>query len=190
MEKEEYFKKIYTLLIVVIVITGFNLLLTFINLFSTKDTSSTISNDSTTNQTSQNSDYDVSDFNTLNLSGVLDLFEKDGTSVLYLGRSTCSACVSFLPTVKAVQEKYGYVTNYLDITTVSTGSSDYKKFQELLEVEVTENINGEEVTADIGEFFGYTPMVIIIKDGKAVDCSVGAYSESKFEEFLNENGIK
>lgn len=190
MEKEEYFKKIYTLLIVVIVITGFNLLLTFINLFSTKDTSSTISNDSTTGQTSQNIDYDVSDFNTLNLSGVLDLFEKDGTSVLYLGRSTCGACVSFLPTLKAVQEKYGYVTNYLDITTVSTGSSDYKKFQELLEVEVTENINGEKVTADIGEFFGYTPMVIIIKDGKAVDCSVGAYSESKFEEFLNENGIK
>ena len=59
-----------------------------------------------------------------------------------------------------------------------------------MEVEVTENINGEEVTADIGEFFGYTPMVIIIKDGKAVDCSVGAYSESKFEEFLKENGIK
>ena len=188
MEKEEYIKKIYTLLILVVIITAFNLLFTLINVFGTTDTSSTVSNDQA--QSTTNSNYDVSDFNTLSLSQVLDLFDEDGTSVLYIGRSTCGACVSFLPTLKSLQEKYDYVTNYLDITTVSTSSNDYKDFQELLEVEVTENINGEEVTANIGEFFGYTPMVIIIKDGKAVDCSIGAYSESKFEEFLNENGIK
>ena len=33
-------------------------------------------------------------------------------------------------------------------------------------------------------------MVIIIKDGKAVNASVGALSESNFKKFLSSNGIK
>ena len=188
MEKDENFKKLYTLLIIVTIITGFNLLLTFTNMFSSKDLSNTVSNDS--NTTSQNSNYDVSEFNTLSISGVLDLFDEDGINVLFLGRPSCSACVSFLPTLKELQDKYDYVTNYLDIEQVNTSSSDFSKFVEKLNKEITENINGEDVTAKISEFYGYTPMVIIIKNGKAVDASIGAYSSSKLEEFLNENGIK
>lgn len=188
MEKNEYLQKIYTLLIIVTVIVGFNLLLSFINLFGTKDTSNTVSNNS--NNSSQNSNYDVSDFNSLSLSDALKLFDKDGISVLFIGRASCSACVSFLPTLKEMQQKYDYVTNYLDIEKVSTSSSDFSKFTDKLDKEITESINGENVTAEISEFYGYTPMVIIIKDGKAVDASIGAYSSSKFEEFLNENGIK
>ena len=42
----------------------------------------------------------------------------------------------------------------------------------------------------VSDFYGYTPMVIIIKDGKAVNASVGALSESNFKKFLSSNGIK
>ena len=133
---------------------------------------------------------DVSDFDTLTLAQVLKLFDSKDTSVLYLGRSSCSACVSFLPTLKSVQKDLGFKTKYLDITTVDTSSRDYSTFISKLTKEIEVNANGTKSTGKISEFYGYTPMVIIIKDGKAVDASVGALSEANFKKFLSSNGIK
>ena len=138
----------------------------------------------------QTNDYDVSDFDALTLTQVLKLFDSKDTSVLYLGRSSCSACVSFLPTLKSVHKDLGFKTKYLDITTVDTSSSDYNTFISKLTKEIEVNANGTKSTGKISEFYGYTPMVIIIKDGKAVNASVGALSESNFKKFLSSNGIK
>lgn len=182
--------KIFTTLVVIAIILGVNLLFTMISL--TNGGSGSGSNNSSNSSTSgtQTSDYDVSDFDALSLAQVLKLFDSKDTSVLYLGRSSCSACVSFLPTLKSVQKDLGFKTKYLDITTVDTSSSDYSTFISKLTKEIEVNANGTKSTGKISEFYGYTPMVIIIKDGKAVDASVGALSESNFKKFLSSNGIK
>lgn len=181
--------KIFTTLVVIAIILGVNLLFTMISL-TNGGSGSDNSGNSSTSGTQTSSDYDVSDFDTLTLAQVLKLFDSKDTSVLYLGRSSCSACVSFLPTLKSVQKDLGFKTKYLDITTVDTSSSDYNTFISKLTKEIEVNANGTKSTGKISEFYGYTPMVIIIKDGKAVNASVGALSESKFKKFLSSNGIK
>lgn len=181
--------KIFTVLVVIAIILGVNLLFTMISL-TNGESSSDNSGNSSTSGTQTSSDYDVSDFDTLTLAQVLKLFDSKDTSVLYLGRSSCSACVSFLPTLKSVQKDLGFKTKYLDITTVDTSSSDYSTFISKLTKEIEVNANGTKSTGKISEFYGYTPMVIIIKDGKAVNASVGALSESNFKKFLSSNGIK
>ncbi len=181
--------KIFTVLVVIAIILGVNLLFTMISL-TNGGSSSDNSGNSSTSGTQTSSDYDVSDFDTLTLAQVLKLFDSKDTSVLYLGRSSCSACVSFLPTLKSVQKDLGFKTKYLDITTVDTSSSDYSTFISKLTKEIEVNANGTKSTGKISEFYGYTPMVIIIKDGKAVNASVGALSEANFKKFLSSNGIK
>lgn len=181
--------KIFTVLVVIAIILGVNLLFTMISL-TNGGSSSDNSGNSSTSGTQTSSDYDVSDFDTLTLAQVLKLFDSKDTSVLYLGRSSCSACVSFLPTLKSVQKDLRFKTKYLDITTVDTSSSDYNTFISKLTKEIEVNANGTKSTGKISEFYGYTPMVIIIKDGKAVNASVGALSESNFKKFLSSNGIK
>ena len=180
--------KIFTALVVIAIIWGVNLLFTMISLTNGGSGSNNSSNSSTSG--TQTNDYDVSDFDALTLAQVLKLFDSKDTSVLYLGRSSCSACVSFLPTLKSVQKDLGFKTKYLDITTVDTSSSDYNTFISKLTKEIEVNANGTKSTGKISDFYGYTPMVIIIKDGKAVNASVGALSESNFKKFLSSNGIK
>ena len=180
--------KIFTALVVIAIILGVNLLFTMISLTNGGSGSNNSSNSSTSG--TQTNDYDVSDFDALTLAQVLKLFDSKDTSVLYLGRSSCSACVSFLPTLKSVQKDLGFTTKYLDITTVDTSSSDYNTFISKLTKEIEVNANGTKSTGKISDFYGYTPMVIIIKDGKAVNASVGALSESNFKKFLSSNGIK
>ena len=170
----------------------FLILINLVQLLNIKrnDSSLNSSSKSVTNDSANSNEYDVSMMNKLSLDQLLALFDSKKTSVVYLGRATCSACVSFLPTLQKMQSKYNYTTQYLDITTVDTTSEFYTKLMEKLSVEKTINVNGESKTDKFGTFYGYTPMVFIIKNGKFADGIVGAYSENKFESFLNSNGIK
>ena len=187
---EDRVNKLYKLVIVILVIVSIDLLLNLVSVLSVKKTDSSTNTGSNT-QTQTAGEYDVSSFKTLSNKEVVDLFnDKKGTYVVYLGRSTCSACVSFLPTLKSMQSKYNYVTQYLDITTVVKDSEDYNNLMKKLESKVTLTVNGETKTQNFSEYFGYTPMTFIIKNGKFADGIVGAYSETKFQEFLNNNGIK
>jgi len=183
---EEKIDKIYKLVVILVALVSISLVLSLVSLSNGKKTTT-----DTEETTTQESNYDVSMMDTLDLEGVLDLFgNKKGYSVVYLGRSTCSACVSFLPTLQEMQEKYEYTTKYLDITTVNSASDEFEELMDKLSTEVTLTVNGETATKSFGEFYGYTPMTFIIKDGKFKDGIVGAYSEEKFEQFLNDNGIK
>ena len=184
---EEKINKLYKLVIIILVIGSINLLFNVASLFKVKD--SNVEESTETTETASN--YDVSSFKTLDAKGVVDLFsDKKNTYVVYFGRSTCSACVNFLPTLKTMQNKYNYITQYLDITTVDAQSDDYNKLMEKLSAKVKLTVNGTTSEQSFSEYYGYTPMTFIIKNGKFVDGIVGAYSESKFEEFLNNNGIK
>ena len=189
-EVELKIDKLYKLIIIILIIASINLLFNLVSLFNVKKEDTT-TNNSSNNTTNTSSDYDVSTFKTLDTQGVVDLFnDKKGTYVVYFGRSTCSACVSFLPTLKSMQSKYNYVTQYLDITTVDSNSDAYKTLMDKLSTKVTLTVSGETKTQSFSESYGYTPMTFIIMNGKFVDGIVGAYSESKFQEFLNNNGIK
>ena len=185
---EEKINKIYKLVIILLLVVGVNLILTIVLLSNNK---SSKTNASENTATKESSDYDVSLFDALTLDGILKLFDnKKSTYVVYFGRSTCSACKTFLPVLQTMQKKYEYTTKYLDITTVDASSSSYEKLMEKLNTKVTLNVSGQSETKTFGEFFGYTPMTFIIKNGKFAKGIVGAYSEEKFEQFLNENGIK
>ena len=191
MENKDYLKKIYNLVIIILIIVSVDFAFNFFSKvnFNNKANSS---NSDITNESILNEDsYDVSKMENLNISQLVKLFDDTkNTYVVYLGRANCSACVSFLPTLQKMQDKYGYKTQYLDIRTVDTSSDDYSKLIKNLGTEVTLNVNGETKTDKFGSFYGYTPMVFIIKNGKFTNGFVGAYSESKFESFLNESGIK
>ena len=184
---EEKLDKIYKLAIAIVIIVSINLLFTLGGLMKTKTDTT---NNTTTDTEETTANYDVSTFNTLDLDGVLKLFDNNKTYVVYIGRSTCSACVSFLPTLKEMQSKYGYVTQYLDITTVDVNTDSFTKFEEKLSKKVSAKINGETKNESFSSYYGYTPMTFIIKDGKFADGIIGAASQEKFETFLNDNGIK
>ena len=179
--------KIYRLLIIILFIVAFDL---FVNIASKISIKNNNDEDITTTQDNSNS-YDVSMMNSISLDDLVKLFDnKNDRYVVYLGRANCSACVSFLPTLQDMQSKYKYKTQYLDIRTVDSSSSNFTKLMNKLSDKKTINVNGEEKTDSFGNFYGYTPMVFIINKGKFVDGIVGAYSSEKFEEFLNNNGIK
>lgn len=181
---DEKLDKLYKLVIVALILIGVLFIIVIANMFKGDSTNNN------NNTPAENSTYDISSFNTLDLKGVLDLFDTKKTYVVFFGRPTCSACVKFLPTLKKMQEKYQFITQNLDITGVDAQSSDFEKLMKKLSKKVTLTVNGEKTTKEFGDFYGYTPMVFIIKDGKFVDGFVGAYSESNYEKFLNNNGIK
>lgn len=185
--EEGLLRKIYSILVIILIVVSIDLV---INLFSkvSFDGGSKTNNSTTQDESSS---YDVSMMNSISLDDLVKLFDnKKDTFVVYLGRANCSACVSFLPTLQDMQNKYEYVTQYLDIRTVDAESSSYEKLMNLLNVEKTITVNGEQKKDAYGNFFGYTPMVFIINKGKFVDGIVGAYSTTEFEKFLNNNGIK
>ena len=186
MKTEEYLKKIYIMLIVVLVISVMSLLIGLVNYSNTKGTTTNNNSPTTNNNGSSTSDYDVSMFNAVGLSDILKFLWKKNkeTHILYLGRSTCSACVAFLPNLQATQKEMNFTADYLDITTVDTTSDEFKKFGELLSKEITQSVNGETQTGKISEFYGYTPMVIVVKNGEAVDAIVGSYSKDNLQTFL------
>ena len=186
MEKS-YLQKIYRIAIAILIIVSIDFLMNFLTKVNFNNT--TVKTEST-ESTGESSDYDVSMMNELTLAQTVKLFDSNDVSVVYLGRANCSACVSFLPTLQKMQSKYGYTTQYLDIRTVDTSSDDYSKLLEKLSKEVTLSINGETKTDKFSSFYGYTPMVFVMSKGKFVDGIVGAYSEERFETFLNNCGIK
>ena len=95
MKIEEYLKKIYTMLIVVLVISVMSLMIGLVNYSNTKGTTNNSS--TTSNGNSVLEGYDVSMFNEVAVSDILKFLGTSNkeTHILYLGRSTCSACVAF-----------------------------------------------------------------------------------------------
>ncbi len=186
MKIEEYLNKIYTMLIIVLVISIMSLLIGLVNYSNTKGNTTNNNSSTSTNNGSSTSDYDVSMFNAVSVSDILKFLGTSNkeTHILYLGRSTCSACVAFLPNLQATQKEMNFTTDYLDITTVDTTSDDYKKFSNLLSKEITQTVNGTSETGKISEFYGYTPMIIVVKNGEAVDAVVGSYSKDNLQTFL------
>ena len=121
----------------------------------------------------ENTEYDVSEFEELTTSELAEKVKAGGTQVVYIGRSTCGYCVKFIPTLKQAQKDLGYKTIYVDLTKVTSSDAEtlyaYDSFVE--------------------ENFGYTPMVLVFKDGNFVKGTVGYTEVDEFKSFLKEAGI-
>lgn len=140
-----------------------------------------------TTTTENNTEYDVSMMESVDLYKILnDVFKREDVQVVYMGRSTCGHCVSFLPTLQKAQESLGYKTVYLDIETVDTTSDEYNEFINKLDKEYT---MGEE-KGTYGSFYGYTPAVFLYQNGKMIDGQIGAMEYDDLISWLKENGVK
>jgi len=123
-------------------------------------------------------EYDVSMFDTLTTTDALTEIAKKETEIVYIGRETCGYCVQFLPVLEQAQDEFGYKTIYIDLEEMT--SDDQTKLLEL---------DNEEKY--IEENFGYTPMVLVFKDGKFSTGWVGYAEYDSFAAFLEEDaGLK
>ncbi len=171
--ENEILNKILKCCYIIIALLAIN---TVILIATNVDTSTTSSDEEATEET-ENTEYDVSMFNTVDVDKVIDLYDSKKTEVIYLGRSTCGYCVKFLPMLQEAQDTYGYTTNYLDITTVSSDEKD----------ELLKHDNDEKFLA---ENYGSTPMVLLVKDGEIKDTWVGYSEYDEFAQFLENNGFE
>jgi len=158
--------KIFYALIVIAVILGLNLI---INIVTNADSIST-----SKEGTEENVNYDVSEFETLSTTDAVKKISEGGTQVVYIGRANCGYCVKFIPVLQEAQKDLGYKTIYIDLN------------------EVTVDDQEKLVAYDsyVEENFGYTPMVLVFKDGKYADGWVGYTEIEEFKSFLADAGIK
>lgn len=176
MNNEEMLKKIFLFVKILIVIAVINTILLLVALGEDGSTKKTVSSGNTTTQEQENTEYDVSEFDAIEANEFMKLFsdKKSGTNVIYLGREGCGYCISFLPHLKQAQANLGFTAKYLDIAAVS--DADANKITALNDF--------------LGENYGYTPIVIVTKNGKFVDGSVGYLEYDELVDFLNKSGVK
>lgn len=140
--------------------------------------------------------YDVSMMHTVGVNQVLEMIDEEETFVLYVGRETCDVCVELLPTLQQAQLDLNFVTQYMDITQVDRKSSAWATLVEKLNIKTSTTLSDdgddEVVTETFGYFLdqkGFTPCVIIIKDGKQISGFFGIKSLTNYKDWLEENGI-
>ncbi len=174
--------KIFAGVIIVIALAVVN---TVILLSNSKETTT---EKKTTKETTEETNYDVSMFNEVDVAGALALFSSKETQLLYIGRPDCSACVAFLPTLQEAQANYGYTTNYLNLNNAVSSTVDQKalsSFLGKLTKKETTTISDQKTTGTYGkDFWGVTPMLVVIKNGKQVDGLLGAYPYEKVSDLI------
>ena len=155
------------------------------------------SSSSSSSSESSSSDYDVSQMKEVDVDDALALFDEEGTHVLYIGRSTCSVCVQFVPVLNEVQENLDFKTNYLDVDAISSiwaknktdaAEEMYNQVKRLTDkLDIEASANGE--TDTLGNLFiskGFTPALVVIKDGKVVEGFFGYRDKDTLTGILEE----
>lgn len=102
---------------------------------------------------------------------VKEAFSKKESTLVYLGKDTCSYCALLEPTLKEFQDEYKF-----DYTYVDTNKANAKLDQIL-----------KKFNQDI-ENFG-TPYLAVVKDGKIVKEQHGYAEENELFAFLKETGF-
>lgn len=175
-EIKEILKKLLICAYVIIALLAINTIIMFMsNIEVTKDSN----NKTQTQETEENTEYDVSMFNSVNGDEAAELFNSEDNKIIYVGRSTCGYCVKFLPVLQQAQKDFSYKTNYLDISTIT--EEQQKKLLSM-------DNDGKYLETNLVP--GYTPMVWVVKDGKIVDGWVGYAEYDSFASFLEKNGFK
>lgn len=119
----------------------------------------------------------VDKFNTITYTEVEDLVNDSELNIIYWASPNCGFCVQFTPIVKKVANANGVAINYLNAAEVS--NDEYGQFMSLVST-----FNESYATNGLG-----TPSLVLVKDGKVVDVSVGALSEDGFVSYLKQHEI-
>ncbi len=182
---QKILNKIFTCSIVIIVILTLNTVLLINNGSSlgTKNSSDVEEKDTS----ESNSDYDVSAFEEIDASELTSKTKGENT-VVYIGRSSCSWCVQFVPVLTEATNKYELNTLYVDIAKIidfnAGGTKDQDSYDILTEMKT---VSGFENYME--ENFGSTPMLLIVKDGKLIDAQTGYVESEVLNSFLEKNGF-
>lgn len=164
-----------------IVILGFVVIALLIIGLYFKGGVSTNKGGNTTTSGNETIKYDVSKMKKVTGEEAAKLFDEKGTHFLYIGRSTCSVCVNLVPELNTVLSDMSITINYSPLE--QTFRTDFKDLFKKLDIETTVNKN-KGTFGELLEEYGYTPIVIVIKDGKMVDGFVGYRDASKIEELF------
>ncbi len=165
---ESTLQKIFYCLVVIAVI----LLVGVIGIFAGVEN---MNGTSTKQDEEQVREYDASMFKQVTPDEFVEAFKGSETQVIYIGRPTCSYCAAFLPTLQQAQKDYNYTTLYLNIDEVD--SSEISKITELDEW--------------LNNYYGTTPLVIVVKDGKIQGEGWVGYAEyDTFAAYLENLGFK
>lgn len=135
---------------------------------------------------SSTTEYDVSAMKTITGKEAVELFDKKGTQFLYIGRPTCGVCVSLVPELNKVISDLKITVNYLELK--STYETDFEGLFDKLDIETSIKSGSNTYEGTYGKLLkehGFTPLVIIIKDGKMVDGFVGSRNSSTIKELFN-----
>ncbi len=163
--------------------------------------SSTNTNDNTDTTATDNYNELAKNFTNVSIDEAVKLFDEKGTHVLYIGRSSCGVCQSIISSLVEVQNELNYKTYYYDLGVPMEENQIYsEEYQQMitnwpaiqkiikpLTDLVTFETEANGVTDTCGKLFydnGYTPTVIIIKDGKAVDGFIGGHSKDQITELV------
>ncbi len=164
---EEKINKIYTLVVIALVITGLN------SLFILNMSSNDREEKKPVPTIKQDIKYDTSKFNHIKGSDMQNFF-KEGKHFVYIGRKTCPHCVHFSPVLNKSVSKFKYTLNYLDIEKIT---EDEFNMIRTLDPFLEKN-------------FGSTPMVIVVDGGKIIDKVQGNIPENDYYNFLKNNNVK
>lgn len=120
-----------------------------------------------------------------NFNAYKKLVKSDKVTVAVFGRESCFYCNKFKPVYNAVAEKYEVDIYYFDSD--SYNSSQYSKIINMdLTVPAKCSSTGEEFKLSDG--FG-TPLTVITKKNKVVDCISGYVNRSSLIETLKTNDL-
>lgn len=176
-EQNELLKQIRNILVVIACILLVNVIVTGMSSNQSRTYNTSTENNSTgdTKNEEQNlPDYDVSSFTEITVDEMFTKINDSGYKVVYIGRSGCGYCRLFLDTLKQAQTNFKYQTLYIDLDKVtSDGASKMQAISDTL-----------------NEKFGYTPMVIVYKDGVYQDVWIGYDEYASFEKFLIDLGME
>ena len=182
-------QKLNILMVLAVIMTVIAIATMFIVIFKgdskSKDNSEGTKNEETEEVVTY--DYDVSAFKEISASEI-ESESKGKTILLYIGRSTCGYCIQFVPILTEVQEKHDYTTYYLDIAKIYDYQNgvvlDSAAEKIMLDLKTSDSQKG------IMSNFGYTPMTLVIKNGKVVDSIVGYVDAGTVETLVSSNGLK
>ncbi|MEG0977394.1 MAG: hypothetical protein RSF02_02450 [Bacilli bacterium] len=148
---------------------------------------------------SKKKDKDLNDttmMNEVTVKDVLHMFESKKQFVLYIGRDNCSICTELLPTLRTAQKEKNFITQYMNLINVDRTTEDWKKLVKLLNAKTTASIGedekSEKVTETYGYFvdkYGFTPMVVVINNGKQNAGFIGTKTLINYKSWLESSGI-
>lgn len=113
------------------------------------------------------------------------IVKSDEVNVAVFGRESCFYCNKFKPVYNAVAEKYDIDIYYFD-----SDSYDATQYNKIINMDLTvpSKCSSDGTEFKLSDGFG-TPLTLITKKGKVIDCISGYVNRSKLIETLKTNEL-